>query len=227
MRNKRSMARNQIPALRISRKILEIVNDIKFLFIDKFNRVYKAKKYSSLNTINLNLGCATLIKMGFINIDFMKFGELRLDLRKPLPFKDNSVDYIYSSHFFQYIEFIDSTAIRCLSDYYRILKKGGKMRMIIPDHEKLLKAYANNDIKYYINFIRIDNKLPHHLNYSSIIDYVNYAFQYGKVRYAYDFEKMEILLKSIGFKNIIKDKINPKVEREARKSYSLYINSEK
>ncbi|KKL28856.1 hypothetical protein LCGC14_2370960 [marine sediment metagenome] len=33
MRNKRSMARNQIPALRISRKILEIVNDIKFLLL--------------------------------------------------------------------------------------------------------------------------------------------------------------------------------------------------
>ncbi len=227
MKNKKKLARNQIPVFRILKKLLEIYTEIKLLFIDKINRKFKVKKYLSLNKINLNLGCATATKKGFINIDIAKFGELRLDLRKPLPFKDHSVDYILSEHYFQYIEFIDSTALRCLNDYYRLLKKGGKMRMIIPDHEKFFKAYAKKDINYFKSFMRISNKLPHHLKYSSIIDYINYSFQYGKVRYAYDFEKIQIILKSIGFKNIIKGNFNPKEDRESRKTYSLYIQAEK
>ncbi len=227
MRDKKSLTRSQIPIFRILKKLIEIYKEIKFYFIDKINRHFKAKKYLDLNKIKLNLGCAKATKKRFINIDFMKFGDLRLDLRKTLPFKDNSVDYIFTEHFFQYIDFIDSVVIRCMSDYYRILKKGGKIRMIIPNHEKIFKAYAKKDISFFQSFMRIDNKLPHPFRYASIIDYINYSFQYGKVRYCYDFEKIHILLKSIGFNNVIKDNFNPKEDTDSRKTYSLYIVAEK
>ncbi len=155
------------------------------------------------------MGCGANLKKGFINIDLNKSANFRLDLRKPLFFKKNSVEYIYSEHFFEHLNYTDTTAIRCLQNYYKILKTGGKMRLVVPDMEKVFKAYVKRDIEYFKS-IKIKEKIPQSKKYASIIDYVNYrVYQFGEHKYSYDYEKIELLLKSVGFKNIIKDDFNP------------------
>lgn len=59
------------------------------------------------------------------------------DLTKPLPFKNNSVDCIYSSHTLEHLYFDD--AKKLLNECFRVLKPGGLIRVVVPD----LKAYAN------------------------------------------------------------------------------------
>ena len=54
--------------------------------------------------VKLNLGCGTDYKKGWINIDNnsddnIEKLDLNWDLRKPLPFKDNSVDFVEHEHF--------------------------------------------------------------------------------------------------------------------------------
>ena len=92
-------------------EIRRLINEIrwKFLYalIDKMTHLTKVKKFISLSTIKLNLGCGPNLKKGFINIDLSKKANLRLDLRKPLPFKGNTVDYIYSEHFFEHLSYTD------------------------------------------------------------------------------------------------------------------------
>ena len=117
--------------------------------IDKLTRLTKSKKYKSLDSIKLNLGSGPSLKKGFINIDLNKFADLRLDLRKSLLFNKNSVDYIYSEHFFEHLSYTDTTAIRCLQDYYKILKVGCKIRLVIPDMEKVFEAYVERDSSHF------------------------------------------------------------------------------
>ena len=53
------------------------------------------------------------------------------DIGYPLPFADNSFDYIYSSHVLEHLDF--QVFQRILTECYRVLKPGGWVRMVVPD----------------------------------------------------------------------------------------------
>ena len=208
--------------------IKDFKNELKYLILDKISRLLYIKKFLSLPIIKLNLGCGNAMKKGFINIDLLKNADLRLDLRKNLPFKENSVDFVFSEHFLEHLDYLDTTVICCLKDYYRILKNGGKIRLSVPDIEKIIKAYINKDMEYLEDITPIENQLPHSKKYATKIDYINYfVYQYGEHKYSYDYEKLNLLLKIIGYKNIIKDEFHLNEDTKEKKRISLYINAEK
>lgn len=53
----------------------------------------------------------------------------------PYPFKDNSVDAIYASHFAEHLDGYQRRDFMC--ECYRILKPGGKMRLIHPYYKSV------------------------------------------------------------------------------------------
>lgn len=65
-----------------------------------------------------------------------------LNLEEPLPFKKSSVDNIYTSHTLEHIEAENIGFI--LKEFHRILKPGGKCRIIVPDCEYAINLYINN-----------------------------------------------------------------------------------
>src|SRR5215467_11114035 len=64
--------------------------------------------------LRLNLACGHIAKADWVNVDlFGPAADVRVDLRRPFPFPDNSADYIYTQHFFEHLEYpnvLDSTA---------------------------------------------------------------------------------------------------------------------
>ena len=73
--------------------------------------------------MKLNLGCGYKHKEGFINIDCFKGckPDIVLDFNKfPYPFKDNSIDYIYSFHCLEHLD--PNKIMRILEELYRISK---------------------------------------------------------------------------------------------------------
>ena len=110
---------------------------------------------------------------------------------------------------------------------------------------KRRRTHINKDINFFKDIpFNIEDIIPQSKKYSSIIDYVNFGF-YNKYKslkpsrryshrdhkYGYDFEKINLLLKSIGFKNIIRDDFNPKKDslsyNKMKKRYRMYIEAEK
>lgn len=87
-----------------------------------------------MKEIKLNLGCGDVKLHGFIGLDG-KFGDDITDL----DYEDNSVDEIYSSHTLEYFDQIE--VVDVLREWYRVLKKGGIIRLAVPDFEKLTTLY--------------------------------------------------------------------------------------
>jgi predicted SAM-dependent methyltransferase len=60
----------------------------------------------------------------------------------PLPFANNTVDNIYCSNTLEHVEPDNITFV--LSEFHRILKVGGKCRIVVPDTSYAINLYLNN-----------------------------------------------------------------------------------
>ena len=85
----------------------------------------------------LHVGCANRYYEGFINSDKVEVWkgkkrklDLVMDLGKPWPYKDESVDGIVGMHVFQQLTWRE--LIVAFSEAKRVLKKGGVLRMGCP-----------------------------------------------------------------------------------------------
>ena len=77
----------------------------------------------------INLGAGTWICENWIGLDKIQNNYLNENTIFPIP--DNSIEYIYSAHFFEHIN--DETAYNLLKESKRVLKPGGIIRIILPD----------------------------------------------------------------------------------------------
>jgi len=72
------------------------------------SKILKCKK---TNPLKLNIGCGTVKFPGWINIDIETNADLVLDIRRGLPFDNNSVDFIYCEHFIEHISYKEGTSV--------------------------------------------------------------------------------------------------------------------
>lgn len=82
----------------------------------------------------LNLGCGGNILDGWENHDS------DVDLEKPLPFEDNSIDFILLEHCWEHFE--SKIAFQILKECQRILKVRGVLRLCVPILERLERGDA-------------------------------------------------------------------------------------
>lgn len=157
-----------------------------------------------MKEIKLNLGSGNIKFPGFINID----GEDGEDITN-LDYDDNSVDLIYASHVLEYFDQVE--VVDVIGEWYRVLKKGGKIRLAVPDFYELTRLYTQEkkEIKCHSPFgkeIIIDI-----IKDIKIRDIIGPLFgrmeMGGEMIYhktTYDFETLAQLLYQIGFKRIKK-----------------------
>lgn len=80
------------------------------------------------------------------------FKQLKyLNLCKPLPYPDNSVEVIFSSHVFEHL-FLDEVE-KLINECFRVLKPGGICRVVVPDLEKIMALYNAKDPRKFIGDI--------------------------------------------------------------------------
>lgn len=95
----------------------------------------------------LHVGCGTLYKEGWINVDNNSDGNIKhldvnADLSMGLPFDSNTIDFIYHEHFIEHLSFDEGLVF--LKECYRVLKPSGVMRLACPDLKKIIEAYSDN-----------------------------------------------------------------------------------
>jgi SAM-dependent methyltransferase len=85
-----------------------------------------------LNKYKIDLGCGDKkFRPDYIGIDIVDFGqEIVRDIRKGLPFEDNTASAISAKHVLEH--FAHDEIIFILNECHRVLEKGGKMYIEVP-----------------------------------------------------------------------------------------------
>jgi len=89
----------------------------------------------------LHIGCGNRRLDGFVNIDVAGSVDVRADVRRRLPFRDGSIDFIFSEHLIEHLT--RDEAVRFLAECRRVLIPGGVFRVATPDLEMLAKEYGS------------------------------------------------------------------------------------
>lgn len=90
--------------------------------------------------IKLNLGCGPVdfgddwVSIDRLNLPFIKYHDIL-----KLPYDDNSVDIIFSSHTISYLD--REEILEAFKEWYRVLKVGGKIYISTTDFKTLVKLY--------------------------------------------------------------------------------------
>jgi len=114
--------------------------------------------------MKLDLGCADKKQKGFIGMDVRDHGqEIVRDVRRGIPFNDNTFDEVYTSHFMEHVPSGEELYF-VMEEIYRVLKPEGKLTIRVPhtgvphafypDHlsfwnETMLNALVNDPYQSY------------------------------------------------------------------------------
>ena len=169
----------------------------------KLVRAKKISRYlASTKTPRLHLGCGQNILPGWLNTDLDPApGAVFLDITKPVPFDDAVFDHILCEHLIEHVRF--HQGLRMLSECFRILKPGGKIRIATPDLQFLIDLYQKNKTPLQQRYITwaLDTYLPDIKNQRDIFVINNFFRDWGH-RFIYDRRLLTDAMTDIGFVNI-------------------------
>ena len=182
-----------------------------------------ARLLASGRPICLELGAAGRRVEGWTSIDWKDGNDLSLDITKPLPFPDNSVDRIYSSHTFEHFSY-PRPMTDVLGECMRVLKPGGWIRISVPDASIYLKGYLGNDGFDAETWCVVKSAV-----YGiSKIDCANYmAYMNGEHRHMFDEENLVTILRRAGFADAAACDFDPELDVPERMFESLYASGSK
>ena len=174
----------------------------------------------------MNWGCGENPGPGWINSD-VKIGpgiDISCDIRDGLPLEDASFDYIASIHALPELPITDQVV--ALRELRRVLKPGGVLRLALPDLDKGIKAYIENDRDYFLipdkDAATIGGKL------------VTQMLWYGWSKTLFTLDFTEELLRQAGFREIIvcsfhetKSRFPEIVELDSRERESFFVEAVK
>lgn len=143
----------------------------------------------------VSLGCGKRKIDGFIHVDLDDFPHIdyrhRID-QLPM-FENDSVELIYASHVLEYFDRIQVKDV--LTEWRRVLKVGGILRIGVPDFEALIAVYQKAK-----NIDRVLGPLFGRVEITNPEGSPDVLYH----KTVYDFESLKRLLVECGFENVRK-----------------------
>lgn len=92
--------------------------------------------------VRVNLGSGYKLMNGWLNADNWPYaGTVYIDVSQRLPFGDGEVELIKCEHLIEHLEY--RVCRDLFRESYRVLQKGGILRLSTPDLAKLIKLYSD------------------------------------------------------------------------------------
>ena len=158
----------------------------------------------------------------WITIDLNEESDLQWNLVKGIPFPDQSINKIYSSHFFEHLSYKETQLF--LDECKRVLKPNGKFLICVPNARLYLMAYASGEVLDPNTFFGHEPAY----NHTTRMDYVNYtAYMDGEHKYMFDEENLIHILNAKGLRNAHLRPFDPELDMIERDFESIYAEAEK
>jgi len=174
--------------------------DCRLLLLRLFNRILPSRRKSinlltALTNVKLHFGSGLRIFPGWINVDGYPHPgiDAQIDLRYRLPLSTGSCCYIFSEHILEHFNLEDGKTI--CDEFYRLLKVGGVVRIIVPDAEKFWSAYQVKDLEWFQSMNNFGN---------TALEGVNSIYYNHFHKCMYDFDLLHSILSEAGFIKIIR-----------------------
>ena len=137
----------------------------------------------------VHIGCGKTNSPEFINVDARPLSHVHIvtDNITSLPdFNNGTVDLVYMCHILEHIKRKDLKKV--LSEMKRVLKKGGLLRLSVPDFDKLLEVYiaSGKDINAISRQLMGGQDHEYNIHYS-----------------VFNHHRLTELLKEVGFQKVV------------------------
>lgn len=182
----------------------------------------------------LDLGAADDGLEGFVSLDFFTnhAASYGADLRFPLMIDDAVFDGIFTEHTLEHLSYEEVS--RLLAECLRILKPGGRIRVIVPDVSIVAESYVRKDDHFFREF-EIAMLAPRGRTLQTRMEALSFELQENGHRSAWDFETMRLFLGRAGFADIarvsFREGADAKLlcdrDNHGRRLLSLYVEARK
>lgn len=153
---------------------------------------------------------------GWLTVDMTHNCDLYWDLRLGIPFENNSVSRIYSSHMFEHLTYAEGQGL--LDECMRALKPGGSFSIVVPNAGMYVEGYMGQRVlpEDYFGWEPAYNR-------TTRIDALNYvAYMAGEHKYMFDQENLLHILNAKGFVNVSARDFDPETDMHERHFESIY-----
>lgn len=152
--------------------------------------------------LKLHLGCGRAHIPDWINVDVFP-APLAMNVLWQAPFAAGSVRYAFVSHVLEHL-FYPRDVRAFLAEVLRLLAPGGVVRVVVPDLEQCIAAYASNDRTFFASRRETWSWWPE--NATRLEDFLAYAgagaepaYLFESHKYGYDLETLAKVLREAGF----------------------------
>jgi len=120
---------------------------------------------------------------------------------KGLPFEDQSVNCIFTSHFLEHVKKYE--AIKIFQESYRTLKTGGVIRVVVPDIELVIENHNTEKHDNLLKMVEYTNECFYGVpdfgfKPPTLIERIQRVFMRGH-QWLYNYEYMKFVLMEAGF----------------------------
>jgi predicted SAM-dependent methyltransferase len=142
----------------------------------------------------LNWGCGTEPEPGWINSDIKDDPsvEISCDILAGLPLETGSIEYAVSIHALPELPYPDQ--VPALRELRRVLAPGGVLRLGLPDLDRGIRAYLDQDRDYFL----VPDEDAHSIGSKLIVQMLWYG--YSRTLFTHDF--IAELLEKAGFAEV-------------------------
>lgn len=181
---------------------------------------------------SVNIGSSTAGMPEWINIDgYPSSGvDIVADVRHRIPLANGCARRIFTEHLVEHLDYdhdVPGFFLECL----RLLEPGGVLRVVVPDGEMYVRAYAEGT---WEALVAVSPAYTHAPGITTRMEVLNLHLRQGmQHRFSYDAETLIGAVARAGFVNVIRSEFGRSrdaqlaIDSPARASASLYVEATK